>query len=121
MGEMTIDSWQDAEAPEKQGLKLSGSVTIREAAVFREALLHGLESASELQMDLCDVTGIDLTGLQLLCASHQSALAGGKRFSINYGSNSAYLDTVSNAGFHRHLGCSRDNASSCIWIGGKCQ
>ena len=118
MEELTIESWQDAEAPEKRGLKLSGSVTIREAAVLREALLHGLESASELQIDLCDVTGIDVTGLQLLCASHQSALACGKRFSVDCGSNSVYLDTVSNAGFHRHVGCSRDRAGSCIWMGG---
>ena len=120
MQEMTIESWQDAGEPGRRGLKLSGKLTIGEAAMFREALLAGLETASELRMDLREVTGIDLTGLQLLCASHQSALACGKKFSVDCGSNSAYLDTVSGSGFRRHVGCARDSAGSCIWIGGEC-
>lgn len=120
MDEMTIERWQDPEAPGKQGLKLSGSVTIGEASRFREALLEALGAASELQIDLSGVTEIDLTGLQLLCASHQSAQAAGKQFSAVEGGNPAYLEAVVNAGFQRHVGCARDNSGSCIWIGGEC-
>jgi ABC-type transporter Mla MlaB component len=118
--EMTVERRQDPGAPEKRGLKLSGSVTIGQAALFREALLDALGAAGELEVDLCGVTEIDLTGLQLLCAAHQSAQAAGKNFSVNDGGNRAYLDTVANAGFQRHVGCARDNSGTCIWLGGEC-
>ncbi|HEY5513043.1 MAG TPA: STAS domain-containing protein [Geomonas sp.] len=120
MDEMTMERWQDPEAPGKQGLKLSGSVTIGEASRFKEALLDALGAATELQVDLSGVTEIDLTGLQLLGATHQSALACGKRFSVDAGGNRAYLDAVVNAGFQRHVGCNRDKTCTCIWVGGKC-
>lgn len=120
MDEMTMERWQDPEAPGKQGLKLSGSLTIGEASRFKEALLDALGAAFELQVDLSGVTEIDLTGLQLLGATHQSALACGKQFSVDAGGNRAYLDAVVNAGFQRHVGCSRDKNCTCIWVGGKC-
>jgi ABC-type transporter Mla MlaB component len=119
MDEMTVERWQDPEAPGKKGLKLSGSVTIGEASRFKDALLDALGAALELQVDLCGVMEIDLTGLQLLCASHQSAQAGGKQLSVNAGGNGAYLDAVVNAGFPRHVGCARDNSGTCIWAGGE--
>jgi ABC-type transporter Mla MlaB component len=119
MDEMTIDRWQDPEAPRKQGLKLYGSVTIGQAAGFREALLDALGAASELKVDLSGVTGIDLTGLQLLCATHQSAQAAGKQFSVTDAGNRAYLDTVANAGLQRHVGCSRGSSGTCVFVGGE--
>lgn len=120
MDEMTIERWQDPEAPGKQGLKLSGSVTIGQAAGFKEALIDALGAASELQVDLGAVTEIDLTGLQLLCATHRSAQARGKQFSVNEGGNKVYLEAVDNAGFRRHVGCARDDSGTCIWVGGEC-
>jgi ABC-type transporter Mla MlaB component len=94
-----VERWQDPEAPGKLGLKLSGTLTIGQAAGFKDALLAALEAASELLRDLSGVREIDLTGLQLLCATHQSALAGGKRFSIKAGADPVYLGVVRNAGF----------------------
>ena len=120
MNEMTIESWQDAEVQGKLRLKLSGSVTIGQAADLKNALLDALGAGSELQMDLREVTEIDLTGLQLLCAAHHSAQAGGKRFGVSDGGNRHYLDTVADAGFLRRIGCAHDHTGTCIWIGGEC-
>jgi len=120
MDEMTVERWQDPEAAEKQGLKLTGSMTIGQAAELKEVLLEALGAASELLVDLSGVTEIDLTGLQLLDASHRSALANGKRFSINDGGNQSFRDAVDNAGFRRRVGCERDKTGSCIWVGGEC-
>ena len=119
MDDMTIEKWQDPGDPGRKGLKLSGSVTIGEAAAFKEALLAELETANELRVDLSAITEIDLTGLQLLDACHGSALARGKRFGIDAGGNRAFLDTVASAGFGRHTGCARDGDCSCIWVGGE--
>jgi len=120
MDEMTLERRQDPAAPGKQELKVAGSVTIGQAAGFKEALLEALQVASELRLDLSGVTEIDLTGLQLLCATHQSAQASGKKVSVDDGGNRAYLDVVVNAGFPRNVGCGRGCSEACIWVGGEC-
>ena len=120
MDDMTIEHWQDPEAPGKQGLRLAGSLTIGQAAALKGALVTALNDASELRVDLSGITEIDLTGLQLLEASHRSALSRGKQFSVEPRGNRSYLDTVDSAGFRRHTGCERDVNATCIWIGGEC-
>jgi anti-anti-sigma regulatory factor len=119
MDEMTIECWQDPEVQGRQTLKVSGSVTIGQAARFREALLGALDAAGELQVDLSGVTQIDLTGLQLLGATHQSAMKVGKRFKILDGGNEIFRNVVADAGFQRHVGCARDTSCSCIWVRGE--
>ena len=120
MDDMTIERWQDPETPGKLGLKLAGSLTIGQAAEMKELLVSALGAASELRLDLTGITEVDLTGLQLLGASHRSSLAQGKLFSIEVGGNRSYLDAVAGAGFRRQTGCSRDSGGTCIWVGGGC-
>ncbi|MCM0081350.1 STAS domain-containing protein [Geomonas sp. Red32] len=107
--------------PKKDGieeLKVSGGLNIAEAARFREALIDALAAAPKtLQLNLNEVTEMDLTGLQLLCSAHHSALSAGKSFKI-VDQNEVYIRVASEAGFERHVGCPRDNNSSCIWVGG---
>jgi anti-anti-sigma regulatory factor len=119
MDEITIARSQDPEAECREILKVSGRVTIAQASGFREALLGALDAAKELQVDLSGVTQIDLAGLQLLCAAHQSAESVGKRFEVLAGGNEIFRSVVSDAGFPRHVGCARDTSCSCIWIEGE--
>lgn len=122
MDDLTLESWQEPGpgAPKKQGLTLTGSITIGQAAGLKTALLDALGAASGLRVDLSGITEIDLTGLQLLCAAHRSARLAGKQFSVNDGGNSIYSDAVIGAGFSRNAGCARDKSCSCIWVGGEC-
>ena len=119
MDDLTLERAQDPGVVGKQVLKVSGGVTIGDACGFHEALVAALEGASELQVDLSGVTGIDLTGLQLLCAAHQSAVRGGKWLHITDGGNMTFRDMAVGAGFQRHVGCARDTTFSCIWVGGE--
>ncbi|WP_236026044.1 STAS domain-containing protein [Geomonas azotofigens] len=100
-------------------LKVSGGVTICEASDFREALLAALEAAPEVRVDVSGLTGMDLTGLQLLCSAHQSAVRRGKSLHIFDGGNAIFRDTATGAGFQRHTGCPQDRACSCIWVEGE--
>ena len=120
MDDMTIEHWQDPEVPGKKRLKLTGSMTIGQAAELKDVLVAALQEANELRVDVSGVTEIDLTGLQLLGASHRSSLARGKHFSVEADGNRNYLDAVVSAGFRRHSGCARDTNGSCIWTGGTC-
>jgi anti-anti-sigma regulatory factor len=117
MDEMTIERLEGG-AQGKVGLKVSGSVTIAQAAELRVALLEALQEADELQVDLSGATGVDLTALQLLCAAHQSCEQAGKRFGVIDGEGGVFRLVAADAGFVRHVGCTRDNTGSCIWVGG---
>ena len=119
MEELRLERLQDPEVRGKQVLKVSGGVTVNHACGLHEALTAALEGGSELQVDLSGVTDMDLSGLQLLCAAHQSALRGGKWMHITDGGNTTFRDKADRAGFHRHEGCARDISYSCIWVGGE--
>jgi anti-anti-sigma regulatory factor len=116
MDDMTIERLE-GEAQGKVGIKVSGSVTIAQAAQFKVALQEALHGADELQVDLSGATGIDLTALQLLCAAHQSCEQAGKKFGV-VGGDGLFRGVAAEAGFVRHVGCARDNTGSCIWVGG---
>ena len=119
MDDLIIERSQDGRLPGRVLLKLSGGLTIGEAARFREALTEALAAADDLQVDISGVTGVDITGLQLLCASHQSAEQIGKQFRLVGGDNQIFRKIAVDAGFQRHIGCSRDHSHSCIWVEGK--
>ena len=119
MDDFTLERMQDPVVPGKQILKVSGGVTIGHAFGLHEALVAALGGGSELQVDLSEMTGIDLTGLQLLCAAHQSAMRAGKWLHITDGGNTTFRDMAADAGFHRHAGGARETSFSCIWIGGE--
>lgn len=118
MDDLHIDSWEDPGAEGIQRLTLTGSATIRQAAGFQQALLAALTSADEVRLDLTGITEIDLTGLQLLDASHRSAVMSGKLFRVDDGGNPCFQEAVENAGFRRHVGCARDVDGSCLWVRG---
>src|SRR5689334_10374887 len=117
MSEMTITR-SAVEAGAALEIRVAGPVTIAQAAAFKEALVQALEGAQEVCCDLSQVTEMDLAPLQLLCAAHGSASAQGKVFRVAEGDSEVYQKTVSEAGFQRHVGCLRDAARSCIWVGG---
>jgi anti-anti-sigma factor len=118
MDDISIEHVQDC-GDGALGVKVSGDLGIQHAAAFREALLRSLEAPGELQVDLSGITGIDLTGLQLLCAAHQSAGQAGKCLQITDGDNAVFRTAAAAAGFVRHVGCARENSSSCIWVRGE--
>ena len=119
MADMSIERVETAEGEGVLSLKVAGSVTIAGAADFREALLGALREANGVQVDLSTAEDFDLTALQLLCAAHGSAQAAGKSFGVIDGGNEVYQDTVTKAGFQRHIGCARDVSGTCIWLGGE--
>lgn len=119
MDELKLERLQDPAVPGKQVLKLSGGVTIGDAAALQSALVAGLEGGSELLVDLSGLTGVDLSGLQLLCAAHQSAVRDGKALHLTDGGNTIFREKAAAAGFLRDAGCVRDTSCSCIWVRGE--
>jgi anti-anti-sigma factor len=119
MDEMMIERSQDPGESGKLTLKASGMVTIAAAAQFKQALQEALEAGPALELDLSGLTQIDLSGLQLLCATHRSAEQAGKQFHIINKGNEVFRNSVADAGFNRHVGCVHDTSQSCLWVGGE--
>lgn len=63
-------------------LRLSGTLQIYDVEPARQAMRDHLAQQEEFHLDLTDLADCDTAGLQLLLAAHRSALAAGKRFSV---------------------------------------
>ncbi|RJX34499.1 MAG: STAS domain-containing protein [Desulfurivibrio sp.] len=118
MEEFAVHQHIPADQPGTRVLAITGSMTIHHGAEIKAALLEAIESADALQLDLAEVTAIDLIGLQFICSAHFSALAGHKRFSVMKSANPVVAAAAHEAGFDRHVGCVQDTENTCFWAGG---
>ena len=79
-------------------LSVSGELTLLDAAEFKAELLRALDSSPRLVIDTRELTDIDLAGLQLLSAAHQSALTKGKELCIDLVSSDVLARLIDRAG-----------------------
>ncbi|MBT0662676.1 STAS domain-containing protein [Geobacter pelophilus] len=105
-------------APDDLVVHLSGSMTIHYAVEIKDALLTAFNDSSKLTCNLTQVSDIDLAGLQLLCATHKSSCASGRKFEVVGLERDDFVKVVECAGFSRHIGCMQNEANRCIWVGG---
>lgn len=80
-------------------LKIKGSLSIYEAAPFRERLLACFGSAESLELDLGGVSECDTAGLQLLYAARMTATQAGTPFKISAAPQTV-LKTLQSAGLN---------------------
>lgn len=118
MSDITIQQMIKADAPETKVITLNGKMTIQYAEEIKKVLQEVLAGNDRLQLDLEGVSEVDLTGLQLICAAHISAIRLKKQFIVNFSINELIKTIVQDAGFIRHIGCSIDISKTCVWAGG---
>mgnify|MGYP001459889095 CR=1 FL=1 len=99
-------------------VQFTGSMTIHHAEEIKTALLEALGKASKITCNIELVSGIDLAGLQLLCATHRAAAGSGKQFEVLGLEREEMRNVVVGAGFARHVGCMNDENNRCLWVGG---
>ena len=102
----------------KAYLRPEGNLTVVRAADFKEALLNSIDKADTIEINLADVTGIDLACLQLLCSAHRTALSKEKTFAVKDPSIPFYLEARKNSGFVFDKPCSYSSTGDCLWVGG---
>ena len=98
-------------------LKLSGELTVPNAAEFRSALLEALGRLDYLEIDLSPVTAVDIAGLQLLCAAHRTAVTQAKKIVLLSASGCVDM-AANNAGFLCREGCMTSPNEGCLWAEG---
>ena len=95
--------------------KLAGKLTIPRASELLAAIVQALAAEDhEVVLDLSEVTGADVSFLQILCAAHRSALRDGKTFAVTSPSREL-LQAVRTAGFERRMPCGPCAGDTCLW------
>jgi anti-anti-sigma factor len=69
-------------APDSNTLRMAGDLDIYSVEQAREALLAHLAEKTGIDLNLDGVETCDAAGMQLLLATHRSAVAAGKAFTI---------------------------------------
>jgi anti-anti-sigma regulatory factor len=61
-------------------LHLTGSITVSQATQLHKSLLMALDSKTDIGIDFTEVTDLDLSAIQLLCAAQRKASRARLRF-----------------------------------------
>lgn len=112
---MHVEVTQSAEA---DVLKLAGNWNIERALEFKQTLMERLNSGDHITLDLEELTEMDLSCLQLLCAAHRACLKLGKQMDLHEKKSEALERVVRSAGFARTMGCHKNPNKNCLWVGG---
>lgn len=92
-----------------------GSFDIMQIQEVCTRLHEALTSHREVVFDLSAIDGIDLAGLQLVCAAHRTAMEYGVCFSIVRPSTPVPGECARSAGFSSPVPCQGAGGSPCIW------
>ncbi len=92
-----------------------GKMVISYAHEMKAAMVEAFARAREIRLDLGEVTEIDLTGMQLVCAAHRDSINMKKAFHIVGNPGEVFTALAADAGFPRH-GCM--HGEKCPWCGG---
>ena len=105
------DSGQSGRAP----LVLTGELGIQRAEELHQILLHALDQAQWLEVDLSQAREVGLCCLQLICSAHRSARQHGKRLTIRPGVSPELGKALARAGFSRPQGCVGPEDPGSLW------
>jgi ABC-type transporter Mla MlaB component len=96
-------------------LTLIGDLTIEHVQELHQKLMAALDKTQHLTITFADVTGADLSCVQLLCSAHRTAVRTDKFLKLDQQRPEALCRVVKETGFHRDKGCALDSQGSCIW------
>ncbi|GFO65107.1 STAS domain-containing protein [Geomonas paludis] len=99
---------------ERTVVTLSGEMIIANVGELRQRLLQAFAAGKPVELCVAGVTGIDVTGLQLLCSCHRTSVDRGIPCTVT-GHNEALAAIAEVAGMPRLKGCVTDVDGTCFW------
>lgn len=102
------------QSEETATLRISGTLTIEDAANLKTSLAGIVADSTLIEIDLSATGNTDLSCLQVLCAAHRSAVQTGKKLVLRNASDSLRT-CLEDAGFPRQSGCLHHQGETCLW------
>ena len=96
-------------------VSVRGTMTVSQAVELQEGLLQAFQEGKGVEIQLSEVTEVDITGLQLMCSSHRTSLLKQVPLTITGGDARIFFAVAEQAGMLRHTGCSQDLTGTCVW------
>lgn len=94
---------------------MSGDLTLDNAVELKTAIIKSLENAEEIVLDLEGVTYIDLSCLQVLCATHKSTVSSNKSIELKSKLSAAVKQSILEAGYLHQNDCPSGTLKNCFW------
>jgi len=94
----------------------TGPMTAPRADELRASLIMALIDADSVEIDIEQVTDVDLSCLELLCSAHRTALRLNKQLTVHGRRPEKLMQVMDDAGYTRLKGCGCDRDYSCLWI-----
>ncbi|MBF0567544.1 MAG: STAS domain-containing protein [Nitrospirae bacterium] len=92
-------------------LRISGDVTILNAAEVKDAVLGALKNSKNVTIDIKGIEGVDLSFLQIYFAARHSAEASKKGLSL-INPPEGFLSLIEDAGFDRYFNFPKSEAAN---------
>jgi anti-anti-sigma factor len=108
---------QKKTAGDFQVIQLSGELTIGRIAELRESIKNLVDRFPTVHIRFEDVTGIDLSFLQLICSAHRTAASMNKQLVFSGVKPEIVNRILQSAGLTRQRACSLVPAAQCFWHG----
>ena len=99
-------------------LCLDGELTVSRVAELKKMMIDALDKSDTIEIDLEEVTRVDLSFLQLACSAHRTAIKSGKDFFFSNGETEMLQQVREQAGFVFKRSCIHNPTKSCLWVGG---
>ena len=97
-------------------LVFSGDLTLRTATEVKKNVTKVLASSATIQVSFKDVSDVDLSFVQIICAAHRSAVTDGKKIEFPVQWPEAFVNLTKESGLNGHVGCSSDGHILCPWL-----
>jgi anti-anti-sigma regulatory factor len=111
----------DMSAQSSEGrVQLQGSLSLRDARRLHGLLQDAISASREVQVDLREVSAVDVSIIQLIASARKSAEQRGRKLTLVTGSSGAFEATLAKAGFLGGDGTCR-NTDEAFWIGSRPQ
>jgi anti-anti-sigma regulatory factor len=105
------------ESSEQPILVVRGEITIQNAQECLAILRDFQGRGNHLLLNLQNVTGADISFLQLLCSFHRTCLNRGQQVGLAENMSEAFQTVLESTGYRRSQACSFANNNPCLWSG----
>jgi anti-anti-sigma regulatory factor len=103
----------------KEGtVTIEGALTIQQSAAFKEILIKAMTEVDSIEIQCDEVTDVDLSCMQLLCAAHKTSMRMHKKLRIAGDRSDFLAKMVKDAGFPQLMQCKNTADSDyCLLTG----